>query len=121
MANETLYSNALYRASAPLPSSRGNKLTATDFPKGYISFALPTLLRGRSLSVDIVRYGGLIAMTVDGSARVGVQDLVAMDGVVHAINGVLVPAKVAGSGSPRGKHREGMDVEELKERLEPWI
>ena len=121
VANETLYSNALYRASSPFPSSRENKLMATNFPKGYINFALPTLLHGRSLSVDIVRYGGLISMTVDGSARVSVQDLVAMDGVMHAINGVLIPAKIAGSFSPLGKHREGMDVEELKERLEPLI
>jgi len=41
---------------------------------------MPTLLKDRSLSVDVARYGRFIEMKLNGFARVSIQDGVAQDG-----------------------------------------
>lgn len=114
--DNTLYSDAYYHAS---PDSE----EATSIPKGYFHIDLPTLLKDRTLAVDIARYGGLINIKVNAFARVAVQDGVAKDGVIHVMDDVIVPPKKIGDGQ-EAQYWDGeteMSVEELKGRLEAYV
>ncbi|KAI9670885.1 MAG: hypothetical protein M1817_003770 [Caeruleum heppii] len=106
---QTLYSDAYY------PDKESTK---TDLPKGLYHIDLPTLLEDRALSVDVFRYGGFISIKINGFTTVTVQDGIAKDGVIHVISDVLVPPKKLGGEAWTG---EELTVEELKERLEPYI
>jgi len=116
VANETLYSDAFYKQK-----STGDELAeAMDrgrIPKGLYHIDLPTLLEGKSLSIDVARYGGLISIKINGFATVAVQDGIAKDGVVHVLSSVLIPPKELGGKSEEAT--EEMDLEEFKERLIP--
>lgn len=57
--------------------------------------------------------------------RVGETDLVAMDGVIHEVNSLFLPPKSPEESPSRGwldvfKTRS-TSVQELTERLEPWL
>lgn len=113
VANQTLYSDAFYGPTdAPL------NVDVTALPKGYFHVDLPTVLEGRSLSIDIARYGALISMKINGFSSVAVQDGIAKDGVIHVVSSVLIPPKVPGGVAYQG---EDISVEDLKERLEDFI
>lgn len=116
--DNTLYSDAYYHSS--------DSSDAESVPKGYFHIDLPTLLKDKTLAVDIARYGGLINIKVNAFARVGVQDGVAKDGVIHVMDDVIVPPKkIGGHGDAEEmQYWDGeteMDVEELKERLEAYV
>ena len=57
---------------------------------------------------------------VNAFARVSVQDIVAEDGVIQVMGDVLIPPKKL---SGEAEYWEGgeMSVDELKERLEPYV
>jgi uncharacterized surface protein with fasciclin (FAS1) repeats len=110
--DNTLYSDAFYKASS------GEELSTV--PKGTMHVDLPTLLDDRSLSIDIARWGGFIEMKINGFNRVAVQDVVAEDAVIHVLTNVIVPPKKLGGEEVYWKGGE-MSVEELKERLEPFV
>lgn len=110
--NETLYSNAFYHGddktgSSP-PIGHPPRVPAVQAPpsassqqpengrrilKGQLTHPLPTLLGGERVHVEIFRYGGMISMFVrEGQASVITQDIVALDGVVHVVDRVLLPS-----------------------------
>jgi uncharacterized surface protein with fasciclin (FAS1) repeats len=110
----TLYSDAFYKVSAE----------TEDVPKGVFHVDLPTLLNDRTVAIDIARYGRFIEMKINAFARVAVQDGIAEDGVIHVVSDVIVPPKEIGRpGSKEWQYWEGeeMSVEELVERLEPFV
>jgi len=92
-------------------------------PKGLFHVELPTLLEGKSLNIDIARYGRLIDIRINGFSHVVVSDGVAKDGVIQVVGDVLIPPKKLGEMDIRaeGGDVEEMSVEELKERLEPYV
>lgn len=111
--DNTLYSDAYY--SADRDSQEG-------VPKGYFHVDLPTLLEDRSLSVDIARYGGYISIKINGFGRVSVQDGIAQDGVIQVVSDVLIPPKkVPGGPGLKQWAGEELEVEDLMERLEPFV
>ncbi|KAF4549961.1 Fasciclin domain-containing protein 7 [Elsinoe fawcettii] len=123
----TVYSDAVYYSggddkemTATKPCHHGADKQDGKVPKGYYHLDLPTLLEGRELSVDIARYGGFISIKINGFARVTVQDGIARDGVIHVVGDVLVPPKKFPPGNAVEEFGE-MDVEDLKERLEPYL
>ncbi|USW48707.1 Putative FAS1 domain-containing protein [Septoria linicola] len=111
----TLYSDAYYKAKDDKDAA-----TTVDIPKGLFHVDLPTLLKDRGLSVDIARYGGFISIKVNGFATVAVQDGIAEDGVIQVTRDVLIPPKQLGAKLEQWDGSE-LSVEDLKERLEPFV
>ncbi|KAI0458537.1 FAS1 domain-containing protein [Xylaria acuta] len=130
VVNETLYSDAYYGVNGSvedlLPLADAGAFAGRvegGERDGHFHIDLPTLLDGRSLSVDVARWLGFISMRVNGRRNVAVEDGVCLDGVLHALNAVLIPPH-------EHKHeREGVwteedgeiSVEELVERLRPYV
>jgi uncharacterized surface protein with fasciclin (FAS1) repeats len=110
--NITLYSDAIYKESAA-EAGPPHKV-----PKGFIHVDLPTGLEGKSLSIDIARYGRLITIKINGFTRVSVTDGIAADGVIHVLSNVLIPPKTPGG---MGVAEDNMDLEEFKARLAPFV
>ena len=110
--DNTLYSDAFYKAD-------GSE-ELLNVPKGIAHVDLPTLLEDRSLSIDVARYGGLIEIKINGFNRVAVQDVVAEDAVIHVLTNVIIPPKKLG-GDEVSWRGEELSVEDLKERLEPYV
>lgn len=120
IAKKTLYSNAFYNASFPILGMEKDSW-AGNFPKGFIHFDLPTLASNNSIGVDIARYGGLILMTVESSAMVEIQDMIGNDGVVHAVDRILIPAKHPHPPFLIQKDPKSLSVEKLKESLAAFV
>ncbi|KAI4176885.1 MAG: hypothetical protein LQ343_000742 [Gyalolechia ehrenbergii] len=111
VANQTLYSDAYYAADS---------VDENSIPKGIFHIDLPTLLEGKSLAVDVARYGRLIEIKVNAFARVDIEDGIAADGVIQVVSDVLIPPKRIDRMEKHCQHEE-LTVEELKDRLEPFI
>ena len=79
------------------------------------------MLKDRSLSVDIARYGGFISIKINGFGRVSVQDGIAQDGVIQVVSDVLIPPKQVPGGPGSLWAGEELEVEDLMERLEPFV
>lgn len=105
MANQTLYSDAFY----------GAKEDATAAESSTFHVDLPTLLEGKSLSIDVARWGGWITIKINGFNGVAVQDGIAKDGVVHVVSSLLIPPKTPGAAAVEG---EELSVEEFMERFD---
>ncbi|KAH6651877.1 Fasciclin domain-containing protein [Truncatella angustata] len=107
--NETLYSDAYY--------GKDDKSDVNSESAQY-HIDLPTLLDEKSLSIDIARWGGFISFKINGFTRVSIQDGVAKDGVVQVLDSVLIPPH-----EHHGDYIDGeeIEVEELVERLEPFL
>jgi uncharacterized surface protein with fasciclin (FAS1) repeats len=110
--DNTLYSDAYYSADSKAQEG---------VPKGYFHVDLPTMLEHRSLSVDIARYGGFISIKINGFGRVSVQDGIAQDGVIQVVSDVLIPPKQVPGGPGSLWAGEELEVEDLMERLEPFV
>ena len=108
----TLYSDAIYKTGSDSAEH------GPHIPKGLYHIDLTTGLEGKTLSVDIARYGRLITIKVNGFTRVTVSDGVAADGVIHAVSNVLIPPKNPGLADV---FEDEISVEELKQRLEPYV
>lgn len=116
VVNETLYSDAFYKAKES--KELVDDISPEAVPKGRFHVDLPTLLDGKSLSIDIARFGGLITIRINGFNHVAVQDGLASDGVIHVVSNVLIPPKTHGGVAYQG---EELTVEELKERLDAHV
>lgn len=115
----TLYSDAYYPAKHDDDGTEGLTEGLRDIPKGKYHLDLETDLAGKSLSVDIARFGGFISMKVNGFASVSVQDGIARDGVVHELESVLLPPKVPGGAFD--VLTEDMSVDDLVARLDEHL
>ena len=118
VANQTLYSNAYYGPTAA--SVKGADSVEADAVP-YFHFDLPTLLEDKSLAVDVTRYGPFISIKINGFVRVVVQDGLAKDGVIQVVSNVLIPPKQASGAEAQYWNGEEMSVEELTERLDPYV
>ncbi|KAL9639961.1 MAG: hypothetical protein Q9164_000590 [Protoblastenia rupestris] len=112
VANQTLYSDAYYKAES-------ERVEESGIPKGYFHVDLPTLLKDKSLSIDVARYGRLIDIRINAFSTVTIEDGIAADGVIHVISNVLIPPKSV-SGMVQQWEGEELEIEDLKERLEPY-
>ncbi|KAL9092857.1 MAG: hypothetical protein Q9165_004275 [Trypethelium subeluteriae] len=118
----TLYSDAYYKADE-------DEDAFVDGKSGYFHLDLPTLLEDgdetRNLAVDVARYGPFITIKVNAFSRVVVQDGIAKDGVIQVVGNVLIPPKkVPGSEGVQYQewtYDEELTVEDLKERLAPFV
>ncbi|OJI79787.1 hypothetical protein ASPTUDRAFT_130841 [Aspergillus tubingensis CBS 134.48] len=128
IANQSLYSNRLYdQDSAPehfiqapedtpdhtIPTAENQADRLWRVLKGVRRFPLPTCLDGQHLTVAVTRCGGLIAMKVNGSANVTVQDGLASDGVCHVVDSVLFPPLQ----DEDAEAQPVLSVEDVKSRL----
>ena len=113
----TLYSDAYYGPEEDEDTNRPHR----GPKKGQYHFDFPTLLKDRSLSIDVGRYGRLIEIRINGFARVAVSDGVAKDGVIQDVSSVLIPPK-GSEGHDEALIADGeLTVEELIARLEPHV
>jgi len=127
--NQTLYSNAFYKAldlstSENLPPLNPAVTPAAKAPnhshrliKGSKNFELPTYLEEHSLSVNITRFGGIIAMQVNGFTPVTLQDGVANNGIVHVVSSVLVPPREASLVKSDREESMVLSLKELMSRF----
>lgn len=120
VVNETLYSDALYidkseGKSAPVDILTDDEPEANGLRHYHVD--LPSLLKEKNISVDITRWGGFIDVKVNGYVHVAVQDGIARNGAVQVVDHVLLPHRSPGKGAVQGE----VDVEELKQILEPFI
>ncbi|KAL8647789.1 MAG: hypothetical protein Q9226_006282 [Calogaya cf. arnoldii] len=111
VANQTLYSDAYYAVDS---------VDSRDIPKGVFQIDLPTLLEGKSLAVNVARYGRIIIIRINAFSQVTIEDGIAADGVIQVISDVLIPPKRI---DRMEQHYQGgeLTVEDLKERLEPYV
>ena len=109
--NHTLYSDAYYK---------GDSAEMETIPKGHFHVDLPTLFTGRTLSIDIGRFGRLITIRINAFTSVSTEDAIAADGVVQILSSVLIPPKDVG-GVVTHWQGEELEVEDLKERLTPYV
>lgn len=73
------------------------------------------------MAVDVTRYGPFVSMKINGFTRVVVQDGIAKDGVIQVVSNVLIPPKQAAGADLGYWNGEEMSVDDLKERLEPYV
>lgn len=119
VANQTLYSDAFYKAKSDDQTiHEDDGINAASIPKGHFHVDLPTLLKDKSLSIDVGRFGGFITIKINGFSSVSVQDGIAKDGVIHVLSSVLIPPKTPGGEMWAG---EELEVEDLMERLIPYM
>ncbi|TEY84244.1 hypothetical protein BOTCAL_0018g00210 [Botryotinia calthae] len=119
VANQTLYSDAFYKGKSDDQSiNEADGIDTANIPKGHFHVDLPTLLKDKSLSIDVGRFGGLITIRINGFSSVSVQDGIAKDGVIHVLSSVLIPPKTPGGEMWAG---EELEVEDLMERLIPYM
>ncbi|MCJ1259286.1 hypothetical protein MMC24_007122 [Lignoscripta atroalba] len=116
VANQTLYSDAYYKSEQV--DNTDSKVA--DIPKGFFHIDLPTLLEGKSLSVDVARYGRIINIKINAFSDVTIEDGIAKDGVIHVVSNVLIPPKEVG-GMYEQWQGEDLSEEDLMERLEPFV
>jgi len=117
VANETLYSDAFYKAKGT-ESTAIDEIDTEGIPRGRFHVDLQTLLEDKSLSIDIARFGSIITIKINGFNSVAVQDGIAKDGVIHVVTSVLIPPKTPGGAAFAGGE---MTVQELKERLGDYV
>ena len=108
-----LYSDAYYHPESDETAS----------PKGGLfHIDLPTLLKDRSLSIDVAKYFGFIEMKINSFARVSIFDGVASNGVIQVVSSVLVPPKKLGGPISDALNEVGeMSLEDFVERLDPFV
>lgn len=99
------------------------KRDSHDFPHGKFHADLPTALKGKSVSVDIARFGRYTAMKLNGFVWVTFQDGIVKDGVGHVPSRVLIPPRTEQPPQTEDivEEDEAISVEELKKRLDPYI
>ncbi|KAF2499531.1 putative beta-Ig-H3/fasciclin [Lophium mytilinum] len=113
VANQTLYSDAYFDATADS--------VEVETPR-YAHYDFPTALKEKSLAVDVTRFGPFVTIKINGFSKVTLANGVAKDGVIHIVSNVLIPPKKeSGSATPSFWNGEELTVEELKDRLEPFV
>ncbi|CBX93047.1 hypothetical protein LEMA_P039480.1 [Plenodomus lingam JN3] len=114
VVDQTLYTDAFI-------DHTGNKDAKAANRPPYYHYDLPTVLSDKYLAVDVARYGPFVSIRINGFSRVTVHDGVASDGVIQVVSDVLIPPKNAASGEQVFWDGEEMTIEDLKERLEPFV
>ncbi|KAJ0420551.1 FAS1 domain-containing protein [Aspergillus carlsbadensis] len=105
----TLYSDVLYTDHGEVKPFGVRGATHLD---------LPTLLGNRTIAVDVAHLGPYVSFRVNGGQRVAFADILAKDGVIHALDHVLIPPRrLQGTVGEEGE----LTIGELVERLEPWV
>jgi uncharacterized surface protein with fasciclin (FAS1) repeats len=122
--NRTLYSTAYYDGSKTTDLFAKSKDTKNT--KRHVHLDLPTLLNDKPVAVDVIRRGPFVVMKVNAFSIVRYQDGLARDGVIQAVNRLVIPPKKprgnAGmEDSDFGAEDEVLTVEELIQRLDPFI
>ncbi|KAI1819510.1 FAS1 domain-containing protein [Xylaria intraflava] len=112
VANETLYSDEFYGLKDPREDADGN---------GRFHVDLPTLLGKETLSVDVARWYRFVNMRVNGYTNVAIEDGIARNGVVQVVNSVLIPPHGPKRGAAWVEADEEISVDELTERLAPYM
>ncbi|KAH7561862.1 hypothetical protein BM1_02966 [Bipolaris maydis] len=115
--DQTLYTDAFFDGSDD--GDDDDDESTKDRPD-YYHYDLPTVLDDKYLAVDVTRYGPFAEIRINGFSRVTIHDGIASDGVIQVVSDVLIPPKTAGGEEVFWKGDE-IDVEDLKERLEPFI
>jgi uncharacterized surface protein with fasciclin (FAS1) repeats len=113
VVDQTLYSDAFFDGT-----KKGDETTADRPP--YYHYDLPTVLSDKYLAVDVARYGPFVEIRINGFSRVTIHDGIASDGVIQVVSDVLIPPKNPGGEQVFWKGEE-LDVEDLKERLQPFV
>ncbi|KAL6239018.1 hypothetical protein BDW75DRAFT_200217 [Aspergillus navahoensis] len=109
--NQTLYSDVLYTSDG--------QIKPFGF-KGSTHLDLETLLDDHEISVDVARFGPYTRFKVNGWQRVRFADVLGKDGVIHVLDRVLIPPRRVEGKVVAGDEGE-MELEELTERLRPWV
>jgi uncharacterized surface protein with fasciclin (FAS1) repeats len=119
VANETMYSDAYYSSAAAddseLPEAQD------DVGRGHYHLDLPTLLGDKRIAVDISRWAGFIRVKINGYIPITVQDAIAKNGVIHVPSSVLIPPHKHEEGGEESLDDGEISVEELKQRLAPYV
>ncbi|KAL4970529.1 fasciclin domain-containing protein [Aspergillus stella-maris] len=123
--DEVLYSDVLYKDGEVKPFGLHHGIVRKRNPEtgidGFAHLDLPTLLGGEhKIAVDVAHYGPYVSFKVNGGQRVGFADVVGKDGVIHVLDRVLIPPRRLG-GFVVEEDNEEMELEELVERLEPFV
>lgn len=125
VANQTLYSDAYYKADVEQTKIPKGFFHVSNPPSGYeapsheMQVDLPTLLKDKSLSIDVARYGRFIRIKINAFSTVVVEDGIVADGVIQVVSNVLIPPKAVGGVKTHWRGEE-LDLEDFKERLEPY-
>lgn len=114
VVDQTLYSDAF------IDGTKDGDDKATDIHSSQFHYDLPTLLSDKYLSVDVGRWGPFVEIRINGFSRVTASDGVASDGVIHVVSNVLIPPRNPG-GDQVFWNGEELEVEDLKERLQPFV
>ncbi|UPK90801.1 hypothetical protein LCI18_001736 [Fusarium solani-melongenae] len=109
--NTTVYSDEIYYGDEQVYQEDRSKIN------GNFHIELPTLLE-KSLGVDIHTWKSWTSIVVNGNVAVDFEDGIGKNGVIHVVRSVpLPPCRKGGARVTIG----GIDVEELKERLQPYV
>ena len=119
VANETLYSDAYHPHIDDAAGEEGHhhgRKPGHDLRPVHLD--LPTLLEGKSLSVDVASFYGWRNIRVNGYNDVLVRDGVARDGVLHVPARIIVPPKKGGEEEGEMGVSDVETVEEFVARFE---
>ncbi|CAG8406341.1 unnamed protein product [Penicillium salamii] len=129
VSNETLFSDVHF------PTKNGDHIVL-DLKSASNQVSLPTLARGHEVSVRSVRHSSKDrrSLSINDEWEVTRPDIVVMDGVIHEIDGVILPPIMNGEDQLDKQHDNwwsvvsrslniggGITVEDLMERLQPLI
>ena len=109
VANKTMYSDAYFFGD------NDDEMEMDQAPGPKYGLDLPTRLPGKSVHVEISRWGRWMTVKLNSVTTVKVLDVIARDGVIHGLDEVLLPFKLAGSESSG----EEMTVEQFKDLFHP--
>ncbi|POR33154.1 Stabilin-2 [Tolypocladium paradoxum] len=111
--NATLYSDAYYDKTGG-----GGDSDAEGLKRAH--YNLPTLLGEACVRVAIVSWGPVSVIEANGYSHVVVRDGIAKNGVVQVVDAVLIPpCKHKDPEMP--DDTKGIEVEDLKRRLAPYV
>jgi hypothetical protein len=119
VVNRTMYSDAYMTTvdDSGVEEGEGEREAEVKGPRdGTFHVVLPTLLKGKSVSVDIRRWGRFMRVRINGFTGVEVLDVIAGDGVIQVLPELLVPNMGPGEVDDDGE----MSVEEFKARFEGY-
>jgi uncharacterized surface protein with fasciclin (FAS1) repeats len=114
VANKTMYSDAYFFGDKDDAEMDGEPWKEG---RGF-HVDLPTLSKGKTLRVDIQRWGRLMTVLINGFNTVQVLDGIAEDGVIHVLSNVLIPPVRANGKEWMG---EEMSVDEFKGHLVDYV
>jgi uncharacterized surface protein with fasciclin (FAS1) repeats len=137
--NKTLYSTVFYNHSKKTSEDENTTFTAqeSEFERmhhcasdpecaektcspHHTHLDLPTLLEGRSLAINVIRHGPFVDLHINHFTQVAHLDGLAMDGVVHFLDSVLIPPMEPHSQGHKAEHWTGeqLALDDFKRRFD---